>query len=66
MTALRAERDISQREHVGGAGASVRLQHLGAAADYEKLHAEFGSTAERAARPARASLAMVTAADGLK
>jgi len=45
-------------------GASVGLEHVGASAEYRKLYAEFGVTAERAARAAHASLATVTPAGG--
>jgi pyruvate dehydrogenase complex dehydrogenase (E1) component len=41
------------------AGASVGLEHFGASADYKKLRAGFGTTAERAAQATHASLATV-------
>jgi transketolase len=55
---------LGGREYVGDAGASVGLEDFGASADYKKLYAEFGITAERAARAAHTSLATVTAAGG--
>jgi transketolase len=54
---------LGWREYVGDAGASVSLEHFGASADYKKLYAEFGLTAEHAAAAARDSLARVRAAD---
>ncbi|MGH3301074.1 MAG: transketolase [Streptosporangiaceae bacterium] len=51
---------LGWRAYVGDAGASVGLDHFGASADYKKLYAEFGITAERAARAALASLATLT------
>jgi transketolase len=51
---------LGWRAYVGDAGASVGLEHFGASADYKKLYAEFGITAERAAEAARASLARLT------
>jgi transketolase len=57
---------LGWREYVGDAGASVGLEHFGASADYKKLYAEFGITADRAAQAAHASLATVTAAGGRK
>jgi transketolase len=48
---------LGWREYVGDAGASVGLEHFGASADYKKLYAEFGITAERAADVALATLA---------
>jgi transketolase len=51
---------LGWREYVGDAGASVGLEHFGASADYKKLYAEFGITAERAAEAALASLARLT------
>jgi transketolase len=56
---------LGWREYVGDAGACVGLEHFGASADYKKLYAEFGITAERAAQAALASLARLTRADGL-
>ncbi len=55
---------LGWREYVGDAGASVGLEHFGASADYQKLYAEFGITAERAAQAALASLAGLTGAHG--
>jgi transketolase len=55
---------LGWRQYVGDAGASVGLEHFGASADYKKLDAEFGITAERAAQAAHASLATVAAAGG--
>jgi transketolase len=55
---------LGWREYVGDLGASVGLEHFGASADYKKLYAEFGITAEHAAQAAHASLATVTAAGG--
>ncbi len=55
---------LGWREYVGDAGASVGLEHFGASADYQKLYAEFGITAEHAAEAALASLARVTTAGG--
>lgn len=51
---------LGWREYVGDAGASVGLEHFGASADYQKLYAEFGITAERAAEAALASRARLT------
>ena len=51
---------LGWREYVGDAGASVGLEHFGASADYQKLYAEFGITAEHAAEAALASLARLT------
>ncbi len=48
---------LGWREYVGDAGVSVGLDHFGASADYHKLYAEFGITAERAAQAALTSLA---------
>ncbi len=50
---------LGWREFVGDAGRSVSLEHFGASADYEKLYAEFGITADGVAQAARASLASV-------
>jgi transketolase len=54
---------LGWREYVGDAGASVGLEHFGASADYKKLYAEFGITAEHAAEAALGSLARLTKAD---
>jgi transketolase len=51
---------LGWREYVGDDGASVGLEHFGASADYKKLYAEFGITADRAAEVALASLARLT------
>jgi transketolase len=65
-TAVRARVSIEAgitlgwRVYMGDAGASVGLEHFGASADYKKLYAEFGITAERAAAAALASLARLT------
>jgi transketolase len=56
MRARADERDL--------AAASVGLEHFGASADYKKLYAEFGITAERAAQATHTSLATVAAAGG--
>jgi transketolase len=53
---------LGWREYVGDAGVCVGLEHFGASADYQKLYAEFGITAERAAQAALASLARLTSA----
>jgi transketolase len=53
-----------RREYMGDAGAGWGLAYFGAAGDHRKLYAEFGVTAEHAARAAHASLAAVTAAGG--
>ncbi|MGO0576174.1 transketolase [Ornithinimicrobium panacihumi] len=44
------------RELVGDAGRMVSLEHFGASADYERLYAEFGITAEAVVSAARESL----------
>ncbi|MER5553636.1 transketolase [Streptomyces sp. NPDC002793] len=44
------------REVVGDAGRIIGLEHYGASADYERLYAEFGITAEAVATAARASI----------
>ena len=44
------------RGYVGDAGESISLEHFGASADYEKLYAEFGITAERVAQAAMTSI----------
>jgi transketolase len=61
-----AGRTPGWQEYAGGAGASVALAHVGASADFNKSYAESGITAERAAQPARASLATATVAGGLR
>jgi transketolase len=50
---------LGWRTYVGDAGQSISLEHFGASADYKKLYAEFGLTAEHAAQAAKASLAEV-------
>ncbi|MBO0838073.1 MAG: transketolase, partial [Actinobacteria bacterium] len=50
---------LGWREYVGDAGVSISLEHFGESADYKKLYAEFGITAERAAQAAMASVAAV-------
>jgi transketolase len=55
---------LGWREYVGDAGASVGLEHFGASADYKKLYAEFGITAERVAQAALASLARLRRPSG--
>jgi transketolase len=45
------------RQFVGDAGRSISLEHFGASADYQRLYAEFGITADRVAEAARESLA---------
>jgi transketolase len=52
---------LGWRQFVGDAGRSVSLEHFGASADYQKLYAEFGITADRVAEAARDSLAGVQA-----
>jgi transketolase len=54
---------LGWRQFVGDAGRSVSLEHFGASADYKKLYAEFGITAERVAAAAQASLASVRAGE---
>ena len=44
------------REIVGDAGRSVSLEHYGASADYKKLYAEYGITAEAVALAAKESI----------
>lgn len=51
------------REFVGDAGRSVSLEHFGASADYKRLFAEFGITAESVEAAAKASLDAVAAAN---
>jgi transketolase len=41
------------RVFVGDGGASIGIDHFGASADYKRLYAEFGITAERVAAAAR-------------
>ena len=48
---------LGWRQFVGDAGRSVSLEHFGASADYKKLYAEFGITADSVAEAARDSLA---------
>ncbi len=48
---------LGWRQFVGDAGRSISLEHFGASADYKKLYAEFGITAENVAQAARDSLA---------
>ena len=50
---------LGWRQFVGDAGRSVGLEHFGASADYKKLYAEFGITADSVAEAARDSLANV-------
>ena len=50
---------LGWREFVGDAGRMVSLEHFGASADYKKLYAEFGITAEAVAEAAKDSLASV-------
>jgi transketolase len=50
---------LGWRQFVGDAGRSISLEHFGASADYNRLYAEFGITAERVAAAARESLATV-------
>ncbi|MBM6620821.1 transketolase [Micrococcaceae bacterium RIT802] len=45
------------RELVGDKGRIVSLDHFGASADYQRLYAEFGITAEAVAQAARDSIA---------
>jgi transketolase len=45
------------RQFVGDAGRSISLEHFGASADYQRLYAEFGITADRVAEAARETLA---------
>ena len=45
------------REIVGDAGRIVSLEHFGASADYKRLYAEFGITAEAVVAAARESIA---------
>jgi len=58
-TAIRARVSVEAgitppwRVFVGTAGASVGIDHFGASADYKRLYAEFGLTAERVAAVAR-------------
>ena len=50
---------LGWRQFIGDAGRSVSLEHFGASADYKKLYAEFGITADSVAEAARDSLANV-------
>ena len=52
---------LGWRQFVGDAGRSIGLEHFGASADYKRLYAEFGITAERVAEAARDSLAGIRA-----
>jgi len=42
---------------VGDAGVSVSMEHFGESADYRKLYAEFGFTADRVAQATLSSIA---------
>jgi transketolase len=55
---------LGWRQFVGDAGRSVSLEHFGASADYNKLYAEFGITADHVAAAARESLAIVRSERG--
>ncbi|WP_443020185.1 transketolase [Sinomonas cyclohexanicum] len=48
---------LGWKEFVGDAGRSVSLEHFGASADYKRLFAEFGITAEAVTAAAKESLA---------
>ena len=48
---------LGWRDLVGDAGVCIALDHFGASADYERLYAEFGITAEATVAAAKASLA---------
>jgi transketolase len=50
---------LGWRQFVGPPGRCVSLEHFGASADYKKLYAEFGITADSVAEAARDSLASV-------
>jgi transketolase len=50
---------LGWRQFTGDGGRSVSLEHFGASADYKKLYAEFGITADSVAEAARDSLASV-------
>ena len=52
---------LGWRDLVGDAGRSISLDHFGASADYERLYAEFGITADAVVAAARASLADASA-----
>ncbi len=52
---------LGWRDLVGDAGRSISLDHFGASADYQRLYAEFGITADAVVAAARASLADATA-----
>jgi transketolase len=54
---------LGWRQFIGDAGRSVSLEHFGASADYIKLYAEFGITADDVAEAARDSLASVRAGE---
>jgi len=54
---------LGWRQFVGDAGRSISLEHFGASADYKKLYAEFGITAENVAQAARDSLASTRPAE---
>jgi transketolase len=48
---------LGWRGYVGDAGVSVSLEHFGESADYRKLYAEFGITAEGVVQAAMTSIA---------
>ncbi len=50
---------LGWHQFVGDAGRCVSLEHFGASADYKKLYAEFGITADSVAEAARDCLANV-------
>jgi len=50
---------LGWHQFVGTAGRCVSLEHFGASADYKKLYAEFGITADSVAEAARDCLANV-------
>ncbi|WP_427018960.1 transketolase [Pseudarthrobacter sp. P1] len=52
---------LGWREFVGDAGRSISLEHFGASADYKRLFAEFGITAEAVTAAAKDSLAAASA-----
>jgi transketolase len=56
MDAVEAGIGLGWRGYVGDAGVSVSLEHFGESADYRKLYAEFGITAERVAQAAMTSI----------
>ena len=57
---------LGWRQFVGDAGRSISLEHFGASADYQRLYAEFGITADRVAEAARDSLAGIRAGSRAK